>query len=388
MDFTTEKIIVPLPLELASLHFLLSVSDDVHHDKAKTQAEVLEIIKSKKMVSLYITYCDEFKWPKDEALVTTMNASNAEELKKFDDAISDAEKNLGENEVREALLAKADFYCRIADKENALSAYRAAADKTVALGQRLDIVFSIIRIGLFWLDVDVVTRNLEKAKSLIEEGGDWERRNRLKVYEATWLLAVRDFKKAANLFLDSIATFTAYELFPYSTFVFYTVLTSIVSLDRVTLRSKVVEAPEVLSVIGDVPHLAQLLNSLYDCKYHAFFDALANIAVQIRADRYLSRHTRYFLREVRVVAYSQFLESYQSVTLQSMANAFGVSIAFLDGELSRFISAGRLAAKIDKVGGIVETSRPDSKNFQYQQMIRQGDLLLNRVQKLSRVISV
>jgi len=35
-------------------------------------------------------------------------------------------------------------------------------------------------------------------------------------------------------------------------------------------------------------------------------------------------------------------------------------------ELSRFIAAGRLHCKIDKVGGIVETNRPDSKNYQYQ----------------------
>ena len=35
-------------------------------------------------------------------------------------------------------------------------------------------------------------------------------------------------------------------------------------------------------------------------------------------------------------------------------------------ELSRFIAAGRLHCKIDKVGGIVETNRPDSKNWQYQ----------------------
>jgi len=56
--------------------------------------------------------------------------------------------------------------------------------------------------------------------------------------------------------------------------------------------------------------------------------------------------------------------------------------------LSRFIAAGRLHCKIDKVGGIVETNRPDKKNAQYQATIRQGDLLLNRIQKLSRVINV
>ena len=75
--------------------------------------------------------------------------------------------------------------------------------------------------------------------SLFEEGGDWERKNRLKVYEGLYCMSTRNFKKAASLFLDSISTFTTYELFPYDTFIFYTVLTSIITLDRVSLKQKV-----------------------------------------------------------------------------------------------------------------------------------------------------
>jgi|EP01049_Picozoa_sp_SAG25_P006587 26S proteasome regulatory subunit N7 len=55
-----------------------------------------------------------------------------------------------------------------------------------------------------------------------------------------------------------------------------------------------------------------------------------------------------------VVAYTQFLASYRSVKIESMAASFGVSTAFLDAELSRFISAGRIHAKIDKVCLAVE----------------------------------
>ena len=43
--------------------------------------------------------------------------------------------------------------------------------------------------------------------------------------------------------------------------------------------------------------------------------------------------------------------------LDAMAAAFGVSPDFMDGELANFIVAGRLPAKIDKVAGVVETSR-------------------------------
>lgn len=71
-----------------------------------------------------------------------------------------------------------------------------------------------------------------------------------------------------------------------------------------------------------------------------------------------------------------------------MAASFGLSVALLDAELSRFIAAGRISAKIDKVGDVVETSRPDRKNAQYQEVIKRGDVLLNQVQKLVRVIDV
>jgi hypothetical protein len=52
-------------------------------------------------------------------------------------------------------------------------------------------------------------------------------------------MCIRDFNKAAELFLASIATFTCYELFSYQTFIFYTCVTCVVALDRVTLKSKV-----------------------------------------------------------------------------------------------------------------------------------------------------
>ena len=50
--------------------------------------------------------------------------------------------------------------------------------------------------------------------------------------------------------------------------------------------------------------------------------------------------------------------------------------------------AGRLAAKVDRVAGVVQTARPDAKNALYQAAIKQGDALLNRVQKLSKVVDI
>ncbi|OMO82477.1 hypothetical protein COLO4_22963 [Corchorus olitorius] len=122
--------------------------------------------------------------------------------------------------------------------------------------------------------------------------------------------------------------------------------------------------------------------------YKSFFLAFAGLTEQIKLDRYLHPHFRFYMREIRTVVYSQFLESYKSVTIEAMAKAFGVTVEFIDLELSRFIAAGKLHCKIDKVAGVLETNRPDAKNALYQATIKQGDFLLNRIQKLSRVIDL
>ena len=50
----------------------------------------------------------------------------------------------------------------------------------------------------------------------------------------------------------------------------------------------------------------------------------------LKQDRYFAPHVFYYVREMRIMAYSQLLESYNSLTLQYMANAFGVSVEFID----------------------------------------------------------
>ncbi|URE08690.1 26S proteasome non-atpase regulatory subunit [Musa troglodytarum] len=377
-----------LHLALAHKLFLLSHPDIDDIEKVRLRDEVLDAVKAHDMSSLYETLAAASVLEMDAAVLDSMKRRIDDELKKLDDKIADAEENLGESEVREAHLAKSLFYIQIGDKEKALEQLKTTEGKTVAVGQKMDLVFYTLQLGLFYMDFDLISRSIDKAKNLFEEGGDWERKNRLKVYEGLYCMATRNFKKAANLFLDSISTFTTYELLSYDTFIFYTVLTSIISLDRVSLKQKVVDAPEILTVIGKIPHLSEFLNSLYGCQYKSFFSAFSGLTEQIKLDRYVQPHFRFYMREVRTVVYSQFLESYKSVTMEAMATAFGVSVDFIDLELSRFIAAGKLHCKIDKVAGVLETNRPDSKNALFQATIKQGDFLLNRIQKLSRVIDL
>jgi 26S proteasome regulatory subunit N7 len=377
-----------LKLELAEKIFLYKTPGLVNVNREAIKQEILDTISKEDLAPIYTHVCTQLGWSQDASLLSKMQAANAAKLEALDAKIKDAEESLGEIDVRDAYHAKADFLCSIGDKQAAIDAYVETEKRTAGAGNKVDLVFSQMRLNILYSDWHAVKANLKAAQLLCDEGGDWERKNKLKVYQGVFSMYARDFKKAAQMFLDSIATFTASEIFPYRKCIFYAVITSMIALDRVALKKQVVDAPEILSVIHHIPSLADFLNSLYFCKYREFFQAFVPVMEQVRADMYLSAHIRHYQREIRVLAYGQFLESYKSVTLASMAAAFDVSVPFLDAEIADFIVAGQLNAQIDKVAGVIETKRPDTKNAFYQDSIKRGDLLLNRIQKLSKVIDV
>ncbi|MEW5313848.1 MAG: hypothetical protein WDW38_005381 [Sanguina aurantia] len=340
--------------------FLLKVSDAPGLDKPAIQAEVLAAVDKDALAPLYSYVCAELGLPVDEAKLAGYREINAAKIKEIEDKIVDAQENLGETEVRDALLAKAEYLASIGDKDAAVAAFTKTEEKTAGGGNKLDLIFSQIRLFMLYEEWRSVQRLVLRAKKMCEEGGDWERKNKLKVYEAVLALYTRDFKHAAELLLDSTATFTATELFPYSTLILYAVVASLISVPRVSLKAKVVDSPEILTVLGTLPHLEPLLHSLYYCRYREFFSSFVEVVDTMKLDPYLQPHIRYYMREIRVVVYSQFPESYKL----------------------------RVAPHCMRGVAFDPMSRPDAKNALYQESIKKGDLLLNRIQKLSKVIDI
>lgn len=356
----------------------------------KEKTRVVDAVEKRNMANAYTELAERFGWMADDAKVAKMREENQKRLAEIDAKIADAVENLGDVEIRDAMFERAKFYGAVGELDKCYAAYEETEGKTASVGQKMDGAFAMMRLRFSRLELNEVKKLIVKIKELLEQpgGGDWERKNRLKVYEGLHAAATRDFATATKLFLDSLSTFTSYELVSYDSFVFLTVVSAIVSLPRTELKAKVIDSPEVLSVLNRLPGLGNFLNSLHRCDYKTFMQAFPIVASEVEKSVWLNPHYRYFLREVRVVAYAQYLQSYKSVTVKSMADSFNVSEDFIDRELSHFIVDGRLNCKIDKVSGVLQTNRPDVKNALYQSIIKDGDRVLNSVSKLSRVIDL
>ena len=270
----------------------------------------------------------------------------------------------------------------------AIAQFKETISNTKSFNTKIDALFEICHIGLMTKDLDLLKEYLEKIKESLKEGGDWEKKNRLKVYDGLYLLFNRNFKEAGKNFLDALMTFTSYELFDFKTFVFYTAVINIISVDRKTLKEKIIDNSDVLSCINDIPHLQSFLNTFYDGEYEKFFKELYFIIQVLKKDFYLSKHYNYYINEMRVKVYSQFLQSYKTVTMDNMAKVFGVSTNFIDRELSNFISQGRINAKIDKVSGIIECNHNEENVDLYQATIRDSDILISKIHKLSKLLEI
>jgi len=357
-------------------------------DREKLKASILSVVKENAMLPYYEKYlCPSPLGPADANLVAELKKKNEEELAKIEAKIEDAKENLGDMEVRDGLMEKAHFFNRIGDKDAALEGYKVALEKSVGVGGKLDVILTCIRIGFFFDDKELVKKEIDRAKEELKKGGDWERRNKLKVYEGMYLMSTRDWKGSATLFINVMPTFTATEAVEFKDFVFYTVIMAMSSMDRKTLREELVSSPEVLSVIKETPCLQEFMESYFHSRYQGFTKNFVPIIDALTKDRYLKPHVRRFNRVMRLNAYKQFLASYRSVTLDAMANEFGVSSDFIDAELASFISSGKLTCKIDKVGGVIESNEVDQRGAIYVNIIKQGDLLLNNMQKLAGVVA-
>lgn len=336
------------------------------------------------------------------AQVTEMEVTIEKTLTKFDEDIKDSKENLGDIEVLDLYKKKLMFSYYSKPEADTLKVLEELNGlKGISTGQKIDNCLLKLRLGLFFKDFGILESTIEEIDKFLEVGGDWERRNRFKVYKGLYYILKRNFKQASENFIPTISTFTSTELMSYKEFLKYCIYSASISLNRVEFKEKIIDSAPIKAILtltstskdknldseGD-KYLAEFVMCLYNQDYATYFLSISKIYENLVSDRYFYDHLKYWLRELRIKTYKQFLEPYKSVTLDMMGYEFGVSKEFLDRELSRFISSGKISAKINKIDGIIEANKQTEEHMKYQEVIKEGDLMLNKIQVLSRLLGV
>uniref|UniRef100_A0A224XQY2 26S proteasome non-ATPase regulatory subunit 6 n=1 Tax=Panstrongylus lignarius TaxID=156445 RepID=A0A224XQY2_9HEMI len=393
--------VTPPYMELAQVKFALKLPECQNDQSLKDK--LLNGIKEGKMGPYYKEVCNDLGWPMDKKLYEEMCAANAARLaeleKEHENSVID-----DEDQVSGLWTARLDYLLSIGDKEASTAlAQSKLNDKSVPKTHRIDAVFALFRIAYFHgCDIKGMTSAIEKATELIEGQGDWSSRNKLKAYEGIWSFAIRDYARAARLFVDVVPTFESYELADFGMIIRYTVLSCMIALPRCELKNKLMHAGVTAQALhSQYRDLREYFLSLYDGRYADFLVALAQVETTMKRDPLLHPHYRHYVQEMRLRAYKQILQAYRSLSLDYMAQSFGVTAEFIEREVSKLASSGRLQCKIDSVARTVVTSAHLSdeamrikdatdmdmdRSILYKTTVKKGDILLNRLKKLARVM--
>ena len=155
----------PTYMEISTLRFTLAQPGTSAAAAEEAKGKLSALVEKHSMAPFYKLVCEQLGWPVDAAKLAAMEKVNAAELESLGEKIKNAEENEGESEIREAYLARADFLMRTGEKEKALEAYDETVTKTVALGPKLDIMLSQLRIGFFFDDAQLLKATLARART-------------------------------------------------------------------------------------------------------------------------------------------------------------------------------------------------------------------------------
>jgi len=190
-------------MSLASRYHLLT-----HCSKSDLEADLKAEIKDIKAVHLWEAWGGKLGWGEVTAEVKKAYDEEEQGLK---DELKKAEESSGETEILDAYFGLSNFYSRTGSLALSLSTLDSILSlPKLSTSKKIHALLGKARVLMFFdrSPTDVVAACDDAA----EKGGDWDKRNRLKVYKALDAVSRRDFKKAAELLAGCVKTFSADEL--------------------------------------------------------------------------------------------------------------------------------------------------------------------------------
>ncbi|KAF7679655.1 26S proteasome regulatory subunit RPN7 [Astathelohania contejeani] len=246
----------------------------------------------------------------------------------------------------------------------------------------MDMQLCRMRVAMIIRNEEMLRRAYNKARELSEKACDWDRRNKFKVYDALYLLTRRRLSESAKLFAETLPTFESSELISYDECVLYAIFTGLISFSREEIRKKIVENSEILEINKGGHGIStraaySLSKTFYGCDYQRFLIDLSNFADSIRDEIYLRRLVDFFVKEMKIKAYRQLLDSYKSLSIHELSNVFGISEEFLERDISNYIVDGRIQCVIDRVERIIMVS--ERNKCDEEELIKKGEELIRLI---------
>ncbi|KAI5810083.1 26S proteasome subunit RPN7-domain-containing protein [Peziza echinospora] len=309
----------------------------------------------------------------DEEWVDKVSKRVANDLEKFDAQLKSYKHNLIKESIRMGHEDLGNHYYNSGDLSNAFKSYSRMRDFCTAPKHILDMSLQIIKVCIeqgnymslqsYVMKIRNLTRNPEEEELL-----------KPKLATATGLLHLSggNFRDAARSFLECPNTLgnTWNDVISSNDVAIYGGLCALASMDRSTLKSKVLDNSEFRNFLELEPHIRRAITYFYTAKYNACLSILQAYKNDYLLDIHLHKHVEDIYELVRSKSIVQYFVPFSTVRLSAMSEAFGTREADLERELVGMIEAGKLQARIDTQNRVVTSKETNLRNSVHQDTLQ------------------
>jgi len=159
-----------------------------------------------------------------------------------------------------------------------------------------------------------------------------------------------------------------------SDIVMYVVLSSMARMNRDELRRNVIENTNFCEWLDhrECEDCKLLLNSFFHCKWNTAWSLLGVICERAKYDMFFNRLVDNIQVTIRCKMLLEYCRSYECVSIEAMANAFGVDKVQLEQKLLSLIDNGSLNARIDGINHNVVRFTPDARIDAFESALKAG----------------
>lgn len=370
-------------------------------DDVNLKNKFIEIIKQNNMSSYYEKSCNDLNWNFDKELNDSLKNDNL----KMWISLKSSDTNWNESETIENLQDELELSLKTGETNKVIEIANKIIKNPLYIETAwLDAGFNLFRVGFIEMNMLLMKQSIRILKKLIEsdylnKNTNFYYKNKLKAYEGVCRISRGNFDKSANLLLDCLSTFESYELIEYKKIIEYMTIAGTMSWSRTEIKKNMIDNGQFMESLHlEDPSLVNFFTSFYNCQYDLFFNSLNLIVQRIQNDPLLAPHCKFYIKEIKIRSYSQLLKAYSSLTFKKISDEFLIPVDVVEYEISKFIKKKKINCQIDGVLQCVinsctgvDSSMSSSvchRSKLYKDIIKNGDILMNRLQILSTIIDI
>lgn len=286
--------------------------------------------------------------PNDAEWMERTAASARDRLARLEMELKGYKASHMKESIRVAYMDLGSLYASLGDAQNAIKHFGLARDYATSTQQSLDFLLGCLDVALWsksFAQVSVFTSKALAVLESLKKEKDSPLLAPVKAVSGLVALHSQHYSAAADIFLSLPFSATS-DLSSYvcpQDVALYGTLCSLLTMDRLQLKAKVVDNPEFRQYLELTPSLREFLRSMCDSKYTECQRLLKVLQGEWRLHALLSDNVTSFVTQIQTKLLKQYLSPYKTVDMKKLAAVFQVKLEDLEDELVKLIEDGTLS---------------------------------------------